>query len=298
MAGGWKLQLGQTFVLLLAAFLPIRKRILTSCRTTLSPHVSLVTVHTVLDMLLLVAVWLLCVQAPFAHHLGQLTETSLDQLLPAMQELLLAMSHFSNWQRDMQQQLVRIIGEHGLKFQRTVQRELMQSLEWDEVFFLRQAAGSLLFLVMSSAIARVLCPNKPFADYCSVGICGPLWLLGQNQNSKEDTSIVRGAYVAMICRSLLWLAILAYKWYFVDRFSVELFVAIVFNRLADVDALRLWGLAALALHCSSGLAAIYSAQKSMEDAPLKSPQQLASCHTPNRTLTYGSFPSSASHDVP
>ena len=282
----------QTFVLLLAALLPIRKHVLETCHITSRADVGLVTIHTTLDMTCLVGTWLLFAVAPAALQFGKVARTLVKELFPLAEKVFLAMSSLVDYEKQMPKMLAELSHSHGPQFLRNLQ-EGIQKLEWDSSFILRQAAGSMMFLLTSAAIAGALFPKKTFSQYMAVGICGPLWLLGKDP---KDTS-VRGAYVAMACRSLLFLTIVGFRWLYIDRFSVELYTAAVFNRLVEVDALRLWAVALLALHCSSGLAALYGAQKSLEAARALGPAEEPTSHDPPGRI-YGTFPSPGSPSVP
>lgn len=284
---GWKIQLFQSFALLLAAILPIRKRILEACQISTPIPTLLVTLHTVLDTMCIVGVFLLCTMASTAFSAGALIENIIAYASPVVAEILQSMQGMS-WDGFAQQQtlkLLEMLHKHGVHFLETLKSSVLPVFSWGPTFFLQCAAGSCLFLAISAGLSRVLC-HKQLTTCLSVGVCGPLWLFTEDGEKIETfEATARGTCLVMISRSVLLAASIAFAWAFVNPFSVQFFFAALCNRTWDVFTLKISCFAFLAAHCVSGLVAIFA----VHDVRMKQVQPVEIGGISNESCAYGTF---------
>lgn len=256
--GGAKFEVAESFLLLLAAWLPIRKKVLASCGATSWSAVAVVTFHTGLDMICLVTAWLLCAVQPSAFYIGKLAKHVMALLWPVQEMVLNDMSDFSDFDNDMPPRVAATLQSYGPGILKIMTDNLIPALQWDKDFLLSLSAGSLMFLTVSAAVARVFCPQTPTLTCLAVGLCGPLWLYTQETQAKDAdrAATARGVCISIFSRAIMLGVIVAYTWSKVDPYSVQLYAAGISNRVVNVWAIRRCLLAFLAVHCLSGLLSI------------------------------------------
>lgn len=290
---GWKIQLFQSFALLVTAILPIRRRVLDACHIHTPIPVVLATLYTVLDTTCLVSVWLLCAMAKTAYFTGGLAEKIFAQVRLFVGPLLKGMgaASESEFRSSFTQAFVGYVLKHGEYFLETLKQNVTPTFAWDQTFFLRLVAGTCLFLAMSAGLGRALCPQR-LTTCISVGVCGPLWLFteeGEEEETFEATA--RGICAVMISRSVLLASALAFSWSFVNSFSVQFFFALLCNRVWNVVTLKLCCLGVLCAHCALGVLAALVAHDSRKKGQEKSqptqPIEIATYF--NRNFAYGTW---------
>lgn len=299
---GWKIWLLQSFTLLLVAILPIRKKILQACQITTPLPMALVTLHTSLDTVSLVTTWLLCAMASAAYMTGQGLERGLEVMRPLAHQVIkenLWEAAVNRGFRSLREEfntgarklLAKYATQHSGQIMDLIHETVLPALAWDPYFFLHRVVGALAFLVISALLSRWLCPQR-FAMCISVGVCGPLWLFTEG-GEEEDTfeATVQGVGLLMLFRNFLLAALVFVSWFFVNSDAIQLFFALICNRVLDVPCLKL---SCLALFVANGLTgllatvAIYShLRKSSKDVPADQPAHvfLASSHS----SAYGTF---------
>ena len=107
----------------------------------------------------------------------------------------------------------------------------------------------------------------------SAGVCGPLWLVSEDAKSRErHVGRIRGVYLMMVFRSLLFAGIVVLNWkvvHSVDAFSVQVFFAMICNRILDITEATYWWtcwVAICTVHCLFGLAAAYATKENLEES--------------------------------
>ena len=314
----------QTFALLLAALWPILKHILASCRLTSPFAICIVTLHldpkcigsfpvsfasepscsppsplsmirhAALDLTCLVAAWLLCATAPAALHLGKTVETFAAMFFLKVEQVLPRISVWSDARREIAREASKLLEREGMTLLNTIGQGIAAVLAWKVDFFVKLAVGSLLFLMVSALLARALCRSKGLVECIYSGVCGPLWLVG---DESTEGAVFAGVGGVMVLRSLLLFALVARTWFWMDPFSAEAYFALVFNRLVDLETLKKLWTAVMALHCLLGLAALYSAKAALELVH-QPPSQQPALNLPTQSV-YGSFPvRSVGHGMP
>lgn len=259
---GWKLSLCQTCALLLTAFFPILKKTLETCHIRDAKFKGLVAFHAILDIACLVATWLLCAAAPAAYYFGHLIESLTSQMWPLLREVLEGMSDISQEQlnTNVARMLAKFIHQAAPACFSIMLTNLLPALQWSLLFLLRLAAGSLVFLGLSSLLARGLCPHVRLANCLQVGICGPLWLFA---DCGEIETTARRICFMMTFRSLLFTLIVAFEWRSVDFDSRQVFFGTICNLFVEVNAVERCWLAACFAHCISGLISVACAYQSL-----------------------------------
>lgn len=289
---GWKIRLLQSFTLLLVAILPIRKKILQVCKITNSLPMALVTLHTSLDTVSLVTTWLLCAMASAAYFTGRCVERMVELGLPFAIQILVRMEDATakDFHRERPGLFLKYAVDHGGQILDLVHETMLPALAWNPYFFLLRAAGTLAFIVISALLSRLLCPQR-FAMCISVGVCGPLWLF-TDEEEKEDTfeATAQGVCLLMIARNFFLASIVFFTWILVNSSSIQLFFALICNRVLDVLSLKLYCLALFAANGLTGLLAtltIHDLRKNRKDGPSTQPAHmfLASSHS----SAYGTF---------
>ena len=289
---GWKIRLWQSFTLLLVAILPIRKKILQVCQITAPLPMALVTLHTSLDTVSLVTTWLLCAMAPAAFFIGQCLERVFEQFQPFAVQTALGMKDVTaeEFHAHAHRLMWGYTMEHGGQILDLIYETILPALAWNPIFFLSRVACTLAFFVISALLSRLLCAQR-FATCISVGICGPLWLFTE-EGEKDDTyeSTAQGVCLLIISRNFLLAAIVFFTWISVDSNSIQMFLALICNRVLDVLPLKLYCLALFAGNGLTGLLAtlaIHDLRKNRKDGLCAQPAYvfLASSHG----SAYGTF---------
>eukprot|EP00438_Fugacium_kawagutii_P017092 Skav204582 [mRNA] locus=scaffold672:33973:35106:+ [translate_table: standard] len=286
--GGWKLWLVQSFGLLLVAILPIRKKILAYCQATETIHIGLITLYTSIDILSLVTVWLLCAMKPVAQHLGNCAKQLIDSVWPIANATMQKMAAVSleGWQQQMPEIVPKLMHETGENTFKIILTNIIPALTWDLPFFLQLSAGSLVFLAISGAIAYAF--HRQLAASLCVGICGPLWLLAADDGT-ENSKIALSAFILLLSRSFLFVAIIMLTWGFVDCFSIELFFALICNQVYTVHTLGACLLGMLVMHFMLGLATIFLSYAHLEEKTPPAPSQ-SDFDYDSLSGLYGTFP--------
>ena len=292
---GWKIRLWQSFtllLLLLVAILPIRKKILHVCQTTAPLPMALVTLHTSLDTVSLVTTWLLCAMAPAAFFIGQCLERVFEQYQPFAVQTVMGMEYLraDAIYAHASRLLWGYTMEHGGQIMDLIYETILPALAWNPIFVLSRVACTLAFFVISALLSRLLCAQR-FATCISVGICGPLWLFTE-EGEKDDTyeSTAQGVCLLIIFRNFLLAAIVFFTWISVDSNSIQMFLALICNRVLDVLPLKLYCLALFAGNGLTGLLATlatHDLRKNRKDGLCAQPAHvfLASSHG----SAYGTF---------
>ena len=282
-ASGWKLYLCKTFALLLASLLPIRRKILESCRVTGLVDVGLVTLYTSLDLMCLVGTWLLCAVAPVALAYGELVKNGVSVMWPHILNILdvLGSTSFSEARGEIAILLSDALVKDMHKLLTIVQSGI-PAVEWDLSFFLKLAVGSLAFVGMSAAMARIACPRMAYTTCLSIGLCGPLWAF--TKEAKGMALASRAARTSLMVRTLLFATVVVWRWRNVDQFSTQLYAAMVFNRVMSAMFLKVCWVVLLVVHCLCGLAAVHCAEQSLEIGDFNIEHRFGSAELP-----YGTF---------
>ena len=262
-ADGWKLYLSQSFTLLLVALLPIRRKILQTCQILHLLEKGLLTLYTSLDLMLLVTTWLLCALAPAAVGLSMLADKAISIIFPRLMDVLEALSTTSGSQQNSEFSilLAKAFATEGREFL-SLFHAAVPAAQWDALFFLKLAVGSLGFLGVSAAVARIARPGMSLTTCLSMGLCGPLWVFTEQAKDMDPAS--RAARVSLYVRTLLFAAVVTWRWRLADQFSMQLAVALIFNTVINATVLRLCWVALLVLHLLCGLAAINCVEQSLD----------------------------------
>ena len=272
---GWKVRVLQACGLLLVALLPILKKILAACELRQGQLFvkSIVGVYMFADLACVVMAWLLCATAPKAYHSGVVFKAATSAVGPLFIQVAQHVGKVSNEEirQNLPAALVDVaLAQNALPDLVTFLIEkFVPVLRWNKTFFLVLAGGSLVFVAASAVLAVVLC-GAPWSAGVSAGVCGPLWLVSEDTKSRErHAGSIRGLYFMMVSRSLLLAGIVVLKWKAVDAFSVQIFFALIFNRILDITEATYWWtcwVAICAVHCLFGLAAAYVATENREES--------------------------------
>lgn len=246
---------------------------------------ALVTLHTSLDTVSLVTTWLLCAMAPAAFFIGQCLERVFEQFQPFAVQTALGMKDVTaeEFHAHAHRLMWGYTMEHGGQILDLIYETILPALAWNPIFFLSRVACTLAFFVISALLSRLLCAQR-FATCISVGICGPLWLFTE-EGEKDDTyeSTAQGVCLLIISRNFLLAAIVFFTWISVDSNSIQMFLALICNRVLDVLPLKLYCLALFAGNGLTGLLAtlaIHDLRKNRKDGLCGQPAYvfLASSH--------------------
>ena len=270
---GWKVRVLQACGLLLVAALPVLKKILAACKVRPGQLFMkiIVGVYIFVDLACVVMAWLLCAAAPMACHTGLGIKAIASAATSMAAQPLIKVSR-EELQKHMPAVLLGVVQERVDELLPTLKENFVPALRWDVQFFLKLAGGSLVFVAASAVLAVVLC-GAHWSAGVSAGVCGPLWLVSEDARSRErqvDSS--RGLYFMMVSRSLLLAGIVVLKWKAVDSVdapSVQVFFAMIFNRILDITEATYWWtcwVAVCAVHCLFGLAAAYAAKENLEES--------------------------------
>eukprot|EP00438_Fugacium_kawagutii_P002259 Skav227475 [mRNA] locus=scaffold2491:463135:465085:+ [translate_table: standard] len=309
--GGWKIDLCKSFGLLLAAILPIRKKILQACHIDGGFHVALVSLHTTWDTLCLVTAWLLCTVATVAYYFGGIAEKMLGRawevVAGALREIgdsdSLTVPDLLNATAAYK---ANYVIENGLVWLRDVE-SAVPALSWSEEFFLQRAAGAIFFFAVSALLSKLLCPQS-FETCLSVGVCGPLWLFtGHQKGNRGDVeeaekeaeqtfdATIQGLWYVMMSRSLFLAVIIAFSWHWVDDFSVQLLFAAICNDIYEPFAVQCSVMLLIFIHYMSGNFAVWAVRVSRQrleedsDEAQEYVEQTMSSSSSKSSSSYGTF---------
>eukprot|EP00434_Breviolum_minutum_P028649 symbB.v1.2.025352.t1/scaffold2449.1/size78888/1 len=273
---GWKVRVFQACGLLLVAALPVLKKILAACKVRPGQLFikSMVALYIFVDIACIVMAWLLCAAAPMAYHFGEATKDIALAAGPLVTKTVQQLPSVTN-EEVLKRAPGVILGVAQNTLKRLVpklEESLMPALRWDVPFFLELAGGSLVFVAASAVLAVVLC-GAHWSAGVSAGVCGPLWLVSEDAKSREgQAGSIRGLYFMMVFRSLLLAGIVVLRWKAVDSvdaLSVQIFFAIICNRILSITEATYWWtcwVAICAVHCLFGLAAAYAAKENLEES--------------------------------
>lgn len=230
--------------------------------------------------------------APAAYFIGRGLERGYEQYQPFAVQTVMGMEYLraDEFYAHASRLLWGYTMEHGGQIMDLIYETILPALAWNPIFVLSRVACTLAFFVISALLSRLLCAQR-FATCISVGICGPLWLFTE-EGEKDDTyeSTAQGVCLLIISRNFLLAAIAFFTWISVDSNSIQMFLALICNRVLDVLPLKLYCLALFAGNGLTGLLAtlsIHDLRKNRKDGLCAQPAHvfLASSHS----SAYGTF---------
>jgi len=292
---GWKVIVPQTCILLVVALLPIRKKILETCKVQ-GARMIIVTAYTFLDLTCLVACFVLCTAEPLAYHMGVAGKAILAGVFPMMVEFLHRMQHVPP---DLEKFVAEVLADAVAKTMpgvlASLDVDLLPALCWSLPFLAKLAVGSLIFLAVSAGLAYGFC-GSGLAGSASAGVCGPLWPVADAvgpASHETPKHCTQGAYVIVVCRSLLFLAIVTTDWWEVDSVSLQYFFALISNSIVNVQSVKFYWLAICSAHLFCGLFAASAVQRSLDSRDAHHSAGLVPTEE-----CYGTFPQPGVKDEP
>ena len=288
MNDGWKVRLLQTFGLLVVAALPFFKRTLSTSSVHQPVLIFIVGVYTVFDLTCLVSTFVVCASAPVAYHLSTLPTIVGDVLIQMREENRYLDISGNDYHKKMIMAMAEVLRTKGKDDINGLMNNLIPALQWSLLFFLKLAGGSLLFLATSSILACVF-GGVGLISSLPVGVCGPLWLLSEESGQEHFHALKErlSLYTLAVSRSLLFAATVGLVWFQVDAFAVESFMALVCNRLVNVNILTITLLVVCVVHCILGLYTTHITLTCIEDAEEDTPDMKFYDHL--HKMPYGTF---------